>query len=739
MTDNKYTQKMSALTLSQRKKNDLIQKLYEASKEQVRPEKAEQKKKINIGDLWIGIVAASLAVVIICSCCVLAFVLNVNASPSENGYTVDRPLDDEARLYLSEKMKNAQYLPNVKLLAGTNESNFGVSSQAIATLGDYTQEFEPDEYCFDDSVFDMGLEDFGALADDLGRLDSALHANGKTVEDIKSDLMLMLKIIPGYDQWFMMPRVDESFDEYDYNDNIYKLSYDEKTGRITMMRIEWETTVSIFDSEKSVLYSSVFGNDCYQRELLTVEYYLDEQNREVVECNNTRYYYHKGQYYPVSVQILKNVKDTETTKMSVYFTIENQFVEEYYSSKHDAYIYTAYTLQDIRKYGAVTDFVQLDYTDSDDVRLLKIIKKYPSMFTGNPSATNMAFYRINGEDKVYYSEAWDYLASTSEGDFDLKDYFGIVYDGELPDKATVRSFLTSNPYYYNFAKSYCKQCVDSDFADSDFIRTCEHLKTSDTVSRGKKYIAYNPDSKYREEDLIREDLAVSLESLYKSVMSEDKTFVTGDGNRYVFETAVDDYTKRLVEGYIDLKFDFDSVITTIKTADDYEAIQAEDIEEILEVRYLAIRDFVNSSSFEDGVLNYDISYTVTSAEADLSLKYYMAIYLKDYEEIFIIDSREIDMSKKERSGSLKGSVSCEDIVGRCPWKDRGNAAYSGEICVSLISVGADGSIESVTAVRTLEVEGAEWEKESVYDKNGCLMKYYFRIQRTVYFNFYVYH
>lgn len=729
MIDNRYTKMMSSLTLSQRDKNDLIQKMYEARREQA-AEKPVYKKKVKRANVLVSAVAAAAVLITVCAILLTALLVN---SPADS-IVVDNPLEEDARMYIGDTVQNAQYLPNVKLLAGSND-DFSDYSQGIALSSDYSQELKSYEYCYDDKIFDMGLKSYEELAESFGSLDSTLRSHGNSIEDIKDEMLLMLKIIPGSDQWFMIPNTPQ----VDlYTNKIYKISYDEEAKKVNMMRVAWNTVVDLFDSDSGTIYSTSFDNDCYQSELLTVNYYFDEQDREVVECVNTRYYYFKGEYVPVFVQVLKNVKDTSATKLSVYFTVENELVEEYYSSAHQNVVDSVYTLQDVSEYGVVSNFVQLDYTDSSDVTLLKAIKSYPSMFTGNPSATNYAFYKINGNDKVYYAEAWDYLSPSSEGTCALRNYFGERYDGGDIPEAVVKNILLRDRDYYYVAKQYCDNCVGSDFEDSDFIKTCSHLKTADKITRGEKFLAYNPDSIYQDENLVREGIAASLEKIYSTVNGTQRDFLEGEGNRYVFETAFDDYTRNMTEYYVDNVFDFSEKIDTIKSSREYDELPADDVEDILDGKYLLVKECVSNSTFADGVLDYDIQYAISRAQVNVYDKYYMAIYLNDYDGIVVLDSREIDMSKEERKGRLQGSVSCEGILDKCPWILQGNAAYAGEVCTGIIAYDKDGNAVSVTEGKEVAIEGEPWEKESVYDRDGHVMRYYFRADATLYFNFYVY-
>lgn len=728
MKKSEYKKYISDLTVSQQKKNELIEKMYALREEKREPEKAKEKEKTPRVGLWVSIVATGLILIMIGT--VVGVVLLPTITYDIN---VDLPISKETRQYLRDTMQNAQYLPNAKLLA-SEESYKDSSSSGIALSNEgYSQEIKPEENFLEEDDLRIGLKGFDKINDSLGILTQNVSGNF-SVEDIKEELSLMLKLMPGFDQWFMMPYSLSALPEnYNYSSYMYRISYDETSGHITMTRIIWTISVSIFDSEKRLLYSSQFENhSCYQREVLNVEYYFDEQGREVVECNNTHYYKLQNNYYPVSLQVMRNVKDTQFTKLAIYFTEENDLVKEYVQSNSSIQIDRVYTLQDINKYGAVVNFVQLDYQDSDNISFFQLMKNYPTMYTGNPITTNISFYGKTDESMVFYTEAWDYYDYVNSAEFQLKR----EYRYYLSD---IVEALTRTPSSYYYYKNYCADCQRRKFRDSDVVVSCPHIMSCDKITRGEKEVFYNKESIYRDENIIRNCISTALGNMSQCVLGKAMPLEQKENTAYAFEYAIDGFAIEFVKSYVDNVFDFDSIVQSEKDATaSHTYLEEKQLNKILEKEFITLKSFTNKTAFNGESLNYDYAYEITEATADMSKEYYMSLYLKDSDVMLVLDSQKIDMSKGERKGQLKGRLSYTDILDRCVWLYEGNEAYSGEIYVGLIAYDEEDNAQIIFE-NVLHLQGDKWQKEFIYDKDGKLMRYYFLSDKTFYFNFYVYY
>ena len=108
--------------------------------------------------------------------------------------------------YISNRVENAQYLPNTEILAGiTGETS---SELSLASQDhDYGEHPDADSayheaYIVDDDVLNFDLDGYNALNDQLAFISSTSYLSDTDIYEIKNQIEVVMTIIPGYDQWF---------------------------------------------------------------------------------------------------------------------------------------------------------------------------------------------------------------------------------------------------------------------------------------------------------------------------------------------------------------------------------------------------------------------------------------------------------------------------------------------------------------------------------------------------------
>lgn len=567
-----YTKALSEVSYDDDAKRKLFQNIYAA----MQPAQKEANAVCQKRKAWIGVASAACAVAL-----VLALALGIFGITSQ-GIDVVNPISREDGLTMKSKAENAQYLPNLQLL-GNKDSYGSKSNIALTSYGDNTKSaddfYNQYDVYVDDYELDFGTDDYREINDALGLIDSSL---GKmTAEDIKAEVSYIFDVIPGYDQWFRLVLGASSPDNRVYSDCLYRVSYDKEKDIVCMTRVANHTSTSVYDGDARKFYATSLGDGCYESEILSVTFTRDDENREIVECVNTRYFVLDGSYYPVNRQYLSNVKDTSATKLDVYFTVKNDVCEGYADVIGD--IANAYALNDISADGIFVKGIRLDYADNDDVELFKFDKWYPSEYSSAPVTTNIAYYGKKSDDRVFYVDSWDYYdeeASQGYIEFD-NEYSFSGYATETDGKWYIRAGAVKEIFTTDISvgcqKGYCMYCEKEGYPYSDFLLSCGHIVSSDAITRHDKWCIYNTSNATFDESVIRKNIVSLLSKTCDGIKTGAGEFGNYDeSDIYAFEYAFDEYTSRLVHSYLDGHFDFQDISDTAAKAEKEGAVLTED-------------------------------------------------------------------------------------------------------------------------------------------------------------------
>ena len=301
-------------------------------------------------------------------------------------------IDQRLGLIASARAADAQYLPDVAILAASKKitpSSFNLSAPV--------------------SVERIDAEGYSKINEKLAVIDGegAGKHLGYDIFEIKNEIDFVLKTVPAFSQWFRLSgmRAEQGFVSVPYYEGwAYYLESDEEAKEVTITRVSQRTRFSYWDFENDMavenyekngkpidLYDKNHPNYGYsgdksivQHQVMQTKYYFDEQGREVVECfvysvaidkeSGTEFNGNERDYKPLSIQYLKNVKDTSLTRYQIRMS---EFYDSGNTSQPDGNPIGGYDIRGLNPHGSRFDFVQMDYKDADDISLLRVTGELP--------------------------------------------------------------------------------------------------------------------------------------------------------------------------------------------------------------------------------------------------------------------------------------------------------------------------------------------------------------------------
>ncbi|MBE6958290.1 MAG: hypothetical protein E7447_03980 [Ruminococcaceae bacterium] len=308
----------------------------------------------------------------------------------------------------SDKVENAQYLPNIDKIAVDEV----VNTRKISTLTNLSASSNVSSE-MDFSQLTITHTAFNEIIDAFGSLDAPFD-HEYDIFDIKTEIAYLMSTNPSYNEWL------------DYRSDInglYFVTYDEEQDLLTILSKN-TFQIDVYDSETGeVVTNSDFtyqGTDPLRKEIFKrVEYYHNEDGVEVVECEIIDVlYYHEytavGEY-----QFIKNVKDTSFTK---YIITPNAHLWIDGQNK------MGYDVDSENPLGTYRHFIQMDYIDQNDVSLLVTSQKSATAYV-DVLAERYCDSQCDRSIVTYYRKLNDELCVYNSGychgelDFDS----GIVY------------------------------------------------------------------------------------------------------------------------------------------------------------------------------------------------------------------------------------------------------------------------------------------------------------------------
>lgn len=454
-----YNETFEGIEADRKLKEETKQNLkYAAKNEENRKAQAKMVKPKSKGKLAVAITSIAMA-----------FVMGIGVGayfilrgPYNATLQFNAALGEVAR----ERTENAQYLPNVDKL--TTE----LSEQNISPLASFSSSTQVTAKAID-------LEGFLNIKDALATIEGegAGKYLGYDIYEIKNEIAFVLKTIPAFNQWFRLPtmRTEQGFVSIPYYEGwAYYLECDEEAKDITITRVCWRTRFQYWDFERGIVVEDYerdgtpidahdknhpannFGHSLdsiIQYQVMQTKYYFDEQDREVVECyvyavavdnyvSGTEYNSNLSDYKPISIEYLKNVKDTSLTKYRIRMS---EFYDSGRVSQPDGNSIGGMDIRGLNPNGSTYDFVQIDYVDSNDISLLRVTGELPvDSVSLKPQTTGIAFYRKTNDLVQLYTSTHDYLdIANSTGEWKDYQYWG-YFAGYDATNIDIKSVFTGS-------------------------------------------------------------------------------------------------------------------------------------------------------------------------------------------------------------------------------------------------------------------------------------------------------
>ncbi|MCL2521687.1 MAG: hypothetical protein FWE36_02375 [Erysipelotrichales bacterium] len=306
------------------------------------------------------------------------------------GLRFDRELGKAA----FDRSQNAQYLPEIERLAGVE----GFSRTRTAQLID--------------------INGFVQLQERLGIIDTP-HGAGSDYDifAIREEIGFVLENVPAFNQWFRIGSM-RSQQGFAAIPNIEGFSFfleaNEDASVLTITRISWRTGFNYFNFETQSS-SRDHQNGVHQFQVMQTKYYYDEQGREVVEVTVFDVGIAHGNYYPLNLQYIRNVRDTSLTRFNVSFA---------YRLRHDEMINGnprgsdngGADLRGLNPLGDEVSFLYLNYENPDDTSLLQIRQIRPiANLSRIPETTAIMFYHKTLTSSGFFAQTHDYLNNLASG------------------------------------------------------------------------------------------------------------------------------------------------------------------------------------------------------------------------------------------------------------------------------------------------------------------------------------
>lgn len=320
-----------------------------------------------------------------------------------------------------DRVEKAQYLPDVNKLAVAdtspqNASDYGegndfscvLNNAAVAnSSSDFWEKLKINQQGFNDIVETLGIIDYNGA--------------GKypiyNIYDIKAEIYYVLSTVPAFNQWFRLPPEGSPFDYIPYYEHwAYHLEYFEDKDEICITRVSWACQVHYNDQDDNIF------------EVMRTRYYYDNNNNEVVECfiynavvtdvENKYVFYSSNtdNYHPVAFQYLKNVRDNSLIKYNIV-------AEEFGWGGDDEY-----RLLKTHPYGSNRSFVQLNYSDENNIQMLTLAQILPNKNSFEPKTTRICFYNKIDDYMQAYTSVHSYLFSN-----EISRYFDEISTDNIKD------------------------------------------------------------------------------------------------------------------------------------------------------------------------------------------------------------------------------------------------------------------------------------------------------------------
>lgn len=506
---------------------------------------------------------------------------------------------------VKNRVSKAQYLPNVSML--TNDQD--------------TKSYAVEE----DLSFD--LKDYNKIVDELAIITGTAVKQDTSILDLKNEVYTVLDLIPVFGKWFNLPhyhRVAPALQEVirEYNNYYYKVDYDETEEKISITRMTWRTSCTAYFASIDDYYCSNNDDDVCQHQIMKLNYYYNEDNKEVVECSVIDFCVFEKELYPIQCQYLENIENTSTTKIQTVLRKELNVYPEF----DDGNISDPVDIEGGSDSGYLRKITQLNYTDSNNVELLKIEQNSSTDYYSDIKTTNMAYYLKKNEQVSYFIDAWDYYDDSSYDNIELHNMFDRFYYDYTLKENILNSFINSqyvsrqvmsSPNIKISSRNVCNACYKRFINSGLLVYKCNHNKNKEYITRGSRQIIASSDE-YKNQVYQLMPFKVSCQlSLFARTLGVNEGIsmnISSMDESYQFETDVDAVIDAISKDYIknvSLIKDLDSLYNEI--IKEAKEIEADELNTSAISSVIKIEDFTHNTQIEDNTILVEANGMIKSS------------------------------------------------------------------------------------------------------------------------------
>ena len=670
MDENKYREEMSKVQMCEQKKAEIAC----AVKNSALRSKRRYGRSSYVVKRRHRIFFKSTAVLL--SFAIVAFVVFTILYPGViRPMRIDDPISKEDKEYMLGIVSGAQYIPDAEILAGANG---GTASELPLNSQDEEVEIpiqaeNPDSYfdlvmIEDTSKLEMSLDEYNELNDELANLGYCSYVKNYNIYDLKEQVEIAMSVIPGYDQWYQIDSYLK-YNCYPFNKLhgwIYKVQHDKETGRIRLQILAGDYDGAYYDKTFGILYERSSFHKV--RTYYDITYYTDEQGREVVDCVVYVYLNNGINYYPLFGERLINIRDTSLTKLAINYNTQYDLVNPVISNEGKSVTDTAFDSETFKnKKGTDHLLLQLNYSSSDDISLLKVEHSAGTIHTDNIEHTGVTYYKKDNDDIYCLSSRWcniytreDEIRNDLQSDRLYVDYnsYDVLADGAIKD-----AFVNTISLYVD---STCQGCLINKPSEDGVFIDCKHMP-QDIDNSVKFYnaeiTANDPNSPVvTDRSNAYPDIAASLESLTDKLHLQTK-FTMGVYSTYTFENSINQYLYDLSEEYHAYLEDQDFYGLDMDPSIWFRSwVRADSASGVLLQNYNMLYNLSTDITHSGFDIRYDINGKFDGASIDPEKSYYAVLMMEnidDLDKFFVVD--EVEIAQGE-DFSLSGVMTPEDIA-----------------------------------------------------------------------------
>lgn len=428
---------------------------------------------------------------------------------------------------------------------------------------------------------DFSEEGFSALCDQIGGLGD--YACGKylgyNIYELKDEMMFLTENTPIFNQWFIMDYdVGIVNPDMEYTSGWrYHIDYNDETERLSITRFSSKTRASVYLHEEDVIREEnmdfsfdEYGNPqtikklskpkTYQFQVMQMDYYYENGN-EVVECNVYEVLRFGNEYYPIRYEYLKNTKDKSVTRYQIIVRdrlqtqefMGNASTAKYHMPNGEGpYSQSGFDIDTNKPNGVIRNFIQIDYTDKNDIRILKIDQSEGNDFIRIPDITGILLYQKTPSDTIYYNAIHTYCDKENSKAKDASLYCNYEFENRQSsyDNSIENYFFEIFDRFEPLGRFIDRSISERHGSGCQSIKTiytCDHFASSSSVTQKIKESHIISSNKNIENEIpyyINRGVASLAECLgaknstIDMIQSLPNTFYY-DGNDYSYEGSID--------------------------------------------------------------------------------------------------------------------------------------------------------------------------------------------------------